>query len=42
MDELRQVTPADVQRAARKYLVNFRFAYVGDTTKVNRNLLAHF
>jgi zinc protease len=42
MEELRQVTPADVQRAARKYLVNFRFAYVGDTTKVNRALLGRF
>ena len=42
MEELRQVTPADVQRAARKYLVNFRFAYVGDTTKVNRGLLGRF
>ena len=42
MEELRQVTPADVQRAARKYLVNFRFAYVGDTTKVNRALLTRF
>ena len=42
MEELRQVTPADVQRAAQKYLVNFRFAYVGDTTKVSRGLLARF
>lgn len=42
MDELRRVTPADVERAAQKYLVNFRFAYVGDTTKVDRGLLARF
>jgi zinc protease len=41
-DELRQVTPADVQRAAQRYLRNFRFAYVGDTTKVDRGLLARF
>lgn len=41
-EELRQVTPADVQRAARRYLRNFRFAYVGDTTKVDRGLLARF
>jgi zinc protease len=41
-DELRQVTPADVQRAAQRYLRNFRFAYVGDTTKVDRSLLARF
>ena len=42
MDDLRRVTPADVQRVARKYLVNFRFAYVGDTTKVDRSLLERF
>ena len=42
MDELRRVTPADVERAAQKYLANFRFAYVGDTTKVDRGLLARF
>jgi zinc protease len=42
MDELRRVTPTDVERAAQKYLVNFRFAYVGDTTKVDRGLLARF
>jgi zinc protease len=41
-EELRQVTPADVQRAAQRYLRNFRFAYVGDTTKVDRGLLARF
>jgi zinc protease len=42
MEELQQVTPADVQRVARKYLVNFRFAYVGDTSKVDRSLLSAF
>ena len=42
MDELHRVTPADVQRAAQKYLINFRFAYVGDTTKVDRRLLSRF
>jgi len=42
MEELRRVTPADVERAAQKYLVNFRFAYVGDTTKVDRALLSRF
>jgi zinc protease len=42
IDELRRVTPADVERAAQKYLVNFRFAYVGDTTKVDRALLSRF
>jgi len=42
MEELQQVTPADVQRVARKYLVDFRFAYVGDTSKVDRALLTKF
>ena len=42
MEELRRVTPADVERVAKKYLTNFRFAYVGDTTKVDRALLARF
>lgn len=40
MARLRQVTPADVQRVARKYLRGFRFAYVGDASKVDRSLLA--
>ena len=42
MEELRRVTPADVERVARKYLTNFRFAFVGDTTKVDRALLSQF
>ncbi len=42
MEELRRVTPADVERVAKKYLTNFRFAYVGDTTKVDRSLLEQF
>lgn len=42
MNDLRRVTPADVERVARKFLVNFRFAYVGDTTKVDRSLLDRF
>jgi zinc protease len=42
MNELRRVTPADVQRVAKTYLANFRWAFVGDTTKVDRALLARF
>jgi zinc protease len=42
MQELRRVTPADVQRVAKTYLTNFRFAFVGDTTKVDRTLLGQF
>ena len=42
MEDLRRVTPADVERVARTYLTNFRFAFVGDTTKVDRALLSQF
>jgi zinc protease len=35
---VRAVTPADVQRVARTYLHDFRFAVVGDSAKVNRAL----
>jgi predicted Zn-dependent peptidase len=42
MEELRRVTPADVERVAQKYLTNFRFAFVGDTSKVDRGLLSQF
>jgi zinc protease len=42
MEELRKVTPADVERVAKTYLTNFRFAFVGDTTKVDRALLSQF
>ena len=39
MERLRRVTPADVRRVARQYLKGFRFAYVGDASKVVRALL---
>ena len=42
MEELRRITPADVERVAKRYLTNFRFAFVGDTTKVDRALLSRF
>ena len=42
MDVLRRVTPDDVRRVARRYLKDFRFAYVGDATKLDRALLAQF
>jgi zinc protease len=41
-DELRRVTPEDVRGAARRYMHDVRFAYVGDTTKVSRSLLDNF
>jgi zinc protease len=42
VDELRTVTPEQVQRAARQYIRDVRFAYVGDTTRVDRGLLTGF
>jgi zinc protease len=42
MEQLRRVTPGDVQRVARKYLKGFRFAYVGDPNRVDRALLQRF
>jgi zinc protease len=42
MEELRRVTPADVMRVAKQYLTGFRFAYVGDTSRVDQGLLKQF
>jgi zinc protease len=42
MEVLRRVTPDDVRRVARRYLKDFRFAYVGDATKLDRALLNQF
>jgi zinc protease len=42
MENLRRVTPEDVRRVARQYLKEFRFAYVGDASKVDRSLLSQF
>lgn len=42
VEDLRSVTPAAVQAAARKYMKNFHWAYLGDTTKVDRKLLLSF
>ncbi len=38
----RQVTPADVQRVARKYMHKARFAVIGDPAKVTRSLVLSF
>ena len=40
--ELRAVTGADVQRVARRYLRNVRWAYVGDPSRVSRERLLAF
>jgi zinc protease len=42
MEGLRRVTPEDVRRVARQYLKDFRFAYVGDASKLDKSLLANF
>jgi zinc protease len=42
MAALRKVTPDDVRRVARDYLKDFRIAYVGDPTKLDRSLLEQF
>ena len=42
VDELKRVTPEDVQRVARKYMKGFRFAYVGDPSKLNPGTFSLF
>lgn len=42
VDDLRAVTPRDIQNAANKYMVNVRWAYVGDPSKISLSLLNRF
>ena len=42
VDELKRVTPEEVQRVARKYMKGFRFAYVGDPSKLNARTFSLF
>jgi zinc protease len=42
VDQLKSVTPQDVQRVARKYMKGFRFAYVGDPSKLNPQTISLF
>jgi zinc protease len=42
VDELRAVTPGDLRAVSRKYMRDFRFAYVGDSTRVSRSVLRRF
>jgi zinc protease len=42
VDELKSVTPEMVQRVARKYMKGFRFAYVGDPSKLNPRTIGLF
>jgi len=42
VDELREVSPEDVQRVARQYIRNVRFAYVGDSQRLSPRVLRGF
>lgn len=42
VDELREVSPEDVQRVARQYMRNVRFAYVGDSQRISPRALRGF
>jgi zinc protease len=42
VDELREVSPEDVQRVARQYMRNVRFAYVGDAQRLSPRALRGF
>jgi zinc protease len=42
VDDLRRVRPEDVRRAAREYMHNFRFVYIGDPSKLPRDYLNRF
>jgi zinc protease len=42
VEELKAVTPEAVRRVARRYMKGIRFAYVGDTRRLRRDLIARF
>ena len=42
VDAVRRVTPADVQRVAKKYMQHGRFAVIGDPAKIDRALITSF
>ena len=42
VDELREVSPEDVQRVARQYMRGIRFAYVGDSLRLSARTLKGF
>lgn len=42
VDELREVSPEDVQRVARQYMRDVRFAYVGDSQRLSARTLKGF
>ena len=42
VDDLRRVRPEDVRRAAREYMHNFRFVYIGEPSKLPKDYLNRF
>jgi len=42
VEELKSVTPEAVQRVARRYMKGIRFAYVGDPSRLRRELINRF
>ncbi len=42
VDELKSVTPEAVRRVAQRYMKGFRFAYVGDPSKLKKELISTF
>jgi zinc protease len=42
VDELKSVTPEAVRRVAQRYMKGIRFAYVGDPSKLERDLISRF
>jgi zinc protease len=42
VEELRQVSPEDVQRVARQYMRDVRFAYVGDSLRLSAQTMKAF
>jgi zinc protease len=42
VSDLRRIQPDDIRRAARTYMKNFSFAYVGDPARLDRALVDRF
>jgi len=42
VEQLRAVTPEQIRNAAKKYMKGTHFAYVGDSTKVSKQLITSF
>ncbi len=42
VDELRAVTPADIQRVVRRYMRGIRFAYLGDPRRLRKETVERF